>query len=297
VMQHWPGVNGKRVVITGATSGIGLAAAEALAARGAQITIVARSEARASDAARRIAAVAGSGVPVDALICDLSLQSSVRRLAAQLLERHPRIDVLVNNAGAMYATRRYSDEGIELTWALNHLAPFLLTSLLLERIKHSAPARIITTSSGAHNGAEIPFDDLRAERSYRGRGFRRYGETKLANILFTSELAHRLEGTGVTANCFHPGLVASGFNRNNGPAMRAVMTIIKPVSRSPSKGAQTLVWLADSASVADRSGGYFIDERLSTPSRQAQDPETARRLWELSVQQVSASAQSSPPLA
>ena len=200
---------------------------------------------------------------------DLSSQASVRRLAAEVLARYPRLDVLVNNAGAVYGGRQLTTDGIELTWAVNHLAPFLLTTLLLDRLKESAPARIITTASEAHQGAHIPFSDLNAERSYRSFG--RYGETKLANILFTSELARRLEGTGVTANCFHPGLVATGFNRNNGLLMDLGMTILKPVSRSPQKGADTLVWLATSPDVAKVSGGYFIDQQQRPPSPEAED--------------------------
>src|SRR5262245_36020875 len=177
------------------------------------------------------------------------------RLAADVLARYPKLDVLVNNAGAMYGTRQLTKDGIELTWAVNHLAPFLLSKLLLHRLKESAPARIITTASQAHQGAHIPFDDLNAERSYRDFG--RYCETKLANILFTTELARRLDGTGVTANCFHPGLVATGFNRSNGLLMDLGMTILRPVSRSPEKGAETLVWLATSPDVANVSGVYF----------------------------------------
>ena len=157
------------------------------------------------------------------------MQASVRKLAAEVLARYPKLDVLVNNAGAMYGTRQLTKDGIELTWAVNHLAPFLLSKLLLHRLKESAPARIITTASQAHQGAHIPFDDLNAERSYRGFG--RYCQTKLANILFTTELARRLDGTGVTANCFHPGLVATGFNRNNGLLTDLGMTILRPVSR------------------------------------------------------------------
>ena len=222
-MAEWLGVAGKRVVITGATSGIGLAAAEALAALGARLTIVARNEAKASHAAARIQA-AGRGATADVLLADLASQASVRRLGAEVLDRYPSVDVLVNNAGAVYSRRRLTEDGVELTWAVNHLAPFLLTSLLLDRLTHSAPARIVTTASDAHKGAHIPFDDLNAERAYRG--FRRYGETKLANILFTAELARRLEGTGVTATCFHPGVVASGFNRNNGPLMGAAVLIV-----------------------------------------------------------------------
>jgi NAD(P)-dependent dehydrogenase (short-subunit alcohol dehydrogenase family) len=191
-MAEWLGVAGKRVIITGATSGIGLAAAQALAALGAELTIVARNEAKASHAAARIQA-AGKGATVDVLLADLASQASVRRLAAKVLDRYRRVDVLVNNAGAVYSRRRLTEDGVELTWAVNHLAPFLLTTLL-DRLTHSTPARIVTTASDAHKGAHIPFDDLDAERAYRG--FRRYSETKLANILFTAELARRLEALG-----------------------------------------------------------------------------------------------------
>jgi NAD(P)-dependent dehydrogenase (short-subunit alcohol dehydrogenase family) len=227
---------------------------------------------------------------VATFIADLSSQASVRRLAAEVLARCPKLDVLVNNAGAMYGTRQLTKDGIELTWAVNHLAPFLLSKLLLHRLKESAPARIITTASQAHQGAHIPFDNLNAERSYRGFG--RYCETKLANILFTTELARRLDGTGVTANCFHPGLVATGFNRNNGLLMGLGMTILRPVSRSPEKGAETLVWLATSPDVANVSGVYFFDQEQRLPSSEAQDRGTARRLWEISEWQCAVSGRS-----
>ena len=223
-------------------------------------------------------------------VSDLSSQASVRRLAAEVLARYPRLDVLVNNAGAVYGGRQLTTDGIELTWAVNHLAPFLLTTLLLDRLKESAPARIITTASEAHQRAHIPFSDLNAERSYRSFG--RYGETKLANILFTAELARRLEGTGVTANCFHPGLVATGFNRSNGLLMDLGMMILKPVSRSPQKGADTLVWLATSPDVANMSGAYFFDRQQRPPSAKAQDTEIARRLWEISERQCAVSGRS-----
>ncbi len=195
--------------------------------------------------------------------------------------------MLINNAGAMYSTRQLTVDGLELTWALNHLAPFLLTSLLLGRLKESAPARIITTASDAHQGAYIPFEDLQAERSYRG--YRRYGETKLANILFTSELARRLAGSGVTANCFHPGLVATGFNRNNGLFMNLAMTIVHPMSRMPEKGAETLVWLATSPQLDGVSGSYFFDMKAKAPSLAAEDRETARKLWDVSEKQCAGS--------
>jgi NAD(P)-dependent dehydrogenase (short-subunit alcohol dehydrogenase family) len=278
-------VSGKRVLITGATNGIGLAAAEELARRGASLAIVARDDVKAAEAVRRIEAV-GNEV-VDVLKADLTSQASVRALAAEALERYARIDVLVNNAGAIFEKRQLSEDGVELTWALNHLAPFLLTELLLDRLKASAPARVITTTSDAHKGAEIPWDDLNAEQSWGGRGFKRYGQTKLANILFTAELARRLEGSGVTANCFHPGLVATGFNRNNSGLMRVAMTVVKPFSRSAEKGAETLVWLADSDEAATENGGYFVDCKRAQPEPPARDMDSARRLWEVSEQQLS----------
>ena len=279
-------VAGRRVVITGATNGIGLAAAEALAQRGANLTLVARSEARAAEAAARVQAAGGGAAPADVMIADLSSQAEVRRLAAGLLERYRRIDVLVNNAGALFTTRRLTAEGIEATWALIHLAPFLLTNLLLDRLKQNPPARIITTSSDAHRRAQIPFDDLNAERSYPRRGFSRYGETKLANVLFTAQLARFLEGSGVTANCFHPGMVATGFGRGNGRLWNLALATVRPFSRSPEKGAETLVWLVDSPDVAEENGGYFFDMRRAIPTPAAQDMDAARRLWDVSEEQT-----------
>jgi len=281
--QEWSGVAGRRVLLTGATGGIGLAAAEALAARGARLAIVARSAERAGEALTRIRRAAAE-VEVDVFLADLSSQAAVRALAAEVLERCATLEVLVNNAGAVYRSRQLSVDGIELTWAVNHLAPFLLTNLLLERLRASAPARIVTTSSLAHRGAQLPFGDVDAERSYRG--WRRYGETKLANIAFTAELARRLEGSGVTANCFHPGLVASGFNRNNGRVMRAAMGALRPLSRSPEHGARTLVWLADAPEASGEQGGYFVDERRKAPSAAARDMVTAGMLWALSERQT-----------
>jgi len=276
-------LRGRQVLITGATNGIGLAAAEALAARGANVAMVGRAESRTKAAKALVEAGAAPGVVVSTHLADLSSQAAVRKLAAEVVARYGKLDVLVNNAGAMYTTRQVSVDGIELTWAVNHLAPFLFTKLLLDRLKASPPARIITTASGAHLGATIPFDDLNAERSYRGFG--RYKETKLANILFTSELARRLEGSNVTAHSFHPGFVASGFNRNNGLLMDMAMLLLRPMSRNVQKGAETLVWLVTSPDVVRSNGRYYVDMQARLPSPEAQDIATARRLWEISEAQ------------
>lgn len=282
-MVAWNGAAGRRVVITGGTSGIGLAAAEALAGLGARVTIVARSEERAAGALEQIRSTA-EGADVETAFADLTHLASVRGLAAELSGRYPVIDVLVNNAGAMFRTRTLTADGFETTWALNHLAPFLLTNLLLDGLKQHPPARVITTASDAHRRESLPFDDLNAERSYRAFG--RYGQTKLANIAFTVELGRRLAGSGVAAYCFHPGLVATGFNRNNARRDRLAMSLIKPFCRTPAQGAATLVWLADTDEVPGDSGGYFTDRHQILPNAQGQDPALARRLWDISAQQV-----------
>lgn len=275
-----------RVVITGASSGIGLAAATALATGGAAVTMVGHDRAKSESALAQVSEQAPDAA-VDLLVADLSSQAEVARLAAVLLDRAragERIDVLVNNAGAVFAHRRLTADGIEATWALNHLAPFLLTNLLADHLKQHPPARIVTTSSDAHRRERLPFDDLNAERRYRG--FRRYGQTKLANIAFTFELARRLEGSRVTANCFNPGLVATGFNRNNGRRATWMMNMVKPLSSNPEKGADTLVWLATSPEAAAENGGYFFDRKRAVPNAEAQDPQAWQRLWEVSRTQT-----------
>ncbi len=292
------GVAGKQVVLTGGTNGIGLAAAEALAARGANVALVARDRDRGEAAAAR-ARAGGSGGVVDVVVADLSSQADVRRLAAEIGSRYDRVDILVNNAGAIFSSRKLTVDGIEQTWAVNHLAPFLLTTLLAEELRLAAPARVITTASDAAKNAQIPFDDLDGVAAYgrgmgAGRGFRRYGQTKLANIVFTEELARRLQGSGVTAYSFHPGTVATNFNHNNGALMGLAMAVIKPFSRSPAKGAETLVWLAEVPAPALESGGFYFDQKkVPVPAGAAVDGVGAR-LWDVSEKQVNGSAASAP---
>ncbi|MGQ7887215.1 SDR family oxidoreductase [Paenibacillus sp. WC2504] len=283
-------VSGKYVLITGATSGIGLAAAKELAVRGADLGIVARSQVKANETVEQIQKLTGGQTKVDVFLADLTDQLSIRSAASEILTRCPRIDVLVNNAGAMFVKRILTRDGIEKTWAVNHLAPFLLTTLLLDRLKMSGQARIITTSSHGHKMAKtgIVFDDLTAEKRYSfpqvllgGANFR-YGETKLANILFTTELARLLEGTGVVANCFDPGLVTTNFNQDNGLLARMTMAVMKRFSRPVEKGAETLVWLADSNDISGESGKYYMDMKAAIPSAAALSGEIAQKLWEVS---------------
>ncbi|NIK77283.1 NAD(P)-dependent dehydrogenase (short-subunit alcohol dehydrogenase family) [Paenibacillus castaneae] len=287
-------VKGKYVIITGVTSGIGLAAAKELAIRGANLGIVARNQSKANEVAAQLKAIAGHNITVDIFVADMSSQQSIRLAAADILGRWPKIDILINNAGAMFVTRELTVDDIENTWAVNHLAPFLLTKLLLERLMENEHARIITTASHGHKMAKkgIRFDDLSAEGFYNfpqslmgGANFR-YGETKLANIMFTAELGRRLEGTGITASCFDPGLVATNFNQDNGWLARLTMAVMKWFSRTPEKGAETLVWLADCDEMAVSNGSYYKDMQSISPSEAAQNKDSARRLWEVSEAQI-----------
>ena len=272
-------MGGKTVLITGGTSGIGKAAAVALAAMGANVVIVGRNQERGEAAVEEIRA-RSHNEPVELLLADLSVQSEVRGLAQEFQARHDRIDVLVNNAGLVQSKRTESLDGIETTLAINHLAPFLLTNLLLERLEESAPSRVITVSSEAQRWGTMDFEDLQSRRKYRG--FPVYGMTKLANIMFTYELAERLSGTGVSANCLHPGSVGTNFGQNNKGPMALFFRTFKPFMRSPEKGADTLVWLASSPEVDGVSGKYFSDRKEIEAKSVAYDRAARRRLWEIS---------------
>src|SRR5215204_6047846 len=270
-------MGGKTVLITGGTSGIGKATAVALAAMGANVVVVGRNSERGEAALEEIRAQ-GHSESVELMLADLSVQSEVRGLAEEFLERHDRLDVLVNNAGLVQSKRTETPDGIETTLTINHLAPFLLTNLLLEVLKESAPSRIVTVSSEARRGAKIDFGDLQSVRRYRGFGV--YGMTKLANILFTYELAERLRGTGVTANCVHPGPVNTNFGMNNRGLMVLLFRAFKPFMRTPEKGADTLIYLASSPEVEGTSGRYFSDRKVISTFEEPHDMHTQKRLWE-----------------
>ncbi len=273
----------KICVITGATDGIGKEAAYSLARQGARLLIHGRDPDKGARALAQIKARSGNP-QIEFLQADFGSLADVRRLAAALMERTPHIDVLINNAGAMFVNRAVSKDGYELTFAVNHLAPFLLTHLLLDTLKSGSQVRIVTTASQAHRGAALDFDDLQAVRKYSAMGA--YGRSKLANILFTRALAQRLEGSSVTATCLHPGFVRTSIVRNMGVIPRSVFGLMSPFIRSPQKGAQTLVYLATSGAVQGASGGYYFDCQLTHPSPAAQDDAVAERLWQVSAKLV-----------
>jgi NAD(P)-dependent dehydrogenase (short-subunit alcohol dehydrogenase family) len=266
-------------LITGATDGIGKEAACALAQQGARLLIQGRDPDKGVRAVAELKLRSGS-TAIEFLQCDFSSLADVRRLAAAVLERTAQIDILINNAGSIFAQRALSKDGYELTFAVNHLAPFLLTNLLLSTLKRSAPARIVTTSSVAHRGATLNFDDLQAAGKYSPMGA--YGRSKLANILFTRALAKRLEGTAVTANCLHPGLVRTNIARDMPAVGRALFNLFARFARSPERGAQTIVYLASAPQVEGASGGYYVDCRVMPISPAAQDDDAAERLWRVS---------------
>ena len=271
-------MHGKTIVITGATSGIGAVAARRLAEQGARIVIVARDRNRAQETLRELHA-ANAAQAHAAFYADLSRLGEMKRVAAQIAAAEPKIDVLMNNAGLIASRNRRTEDGLELMFATNHMSYFVLTLLLMERLRAAGGARIVCTASEAHRRARLDFDHLQEQKGATG-----YGTTKLCNILFTRELARRLEGTGITANCLHPGFVATRFGDDAGGLLRAGIAIAKRLfALPPQEGAATMVYLAGSADVAGRSGGYYERCAPAEPSRQARSDTDARRLWELSA--------------
>ena len=271
----------KTVIITGANSGIGLEAAVGIAKQGADVVMACRNASKAETARADVAARSGGNVSVMSL--DLSSFASIRDFAKAALDRFSHIDVLLNNAGLVVRKREETVEGFEQTFGVNHLGHFLLTSLLLERMQSTAGARIITVASDAHKfaGKGLDFDDLQSTKRYRP--FQVYGKSKLANILFTRELARRIEGTGVTANCLHPGFVASNFGRNDGIGNIA-MIAGRPFAISAERGALTSIFLATDPSVAETSGKYFYKCAVREPNANGRNDAVAQRLWAVSEQ-------------
>jgi retinol dehydrogenase 14 len=284
VHDHTDSMAGKTVLVTGGTGGIGKATALGLATLGARVAITGRDRARAQAAAADIRTATGNDA-VDAYAADLSAQAEVRRLAAEVLATYPRLDVLVNNVGGYWAHRHVTCDGLEHTFALNHLAPFLLTNLLWDRLLASAPARVITVSSGAQAMGRIDFDDLQGERNWSGQ--RAYNQSKLANVMFTYELARRLEGTGVTATVLHPGVVRTAFGAED-PAgwQRLFLPLVRPWLKSPAQGAETPIYLASSPEVAGVTGRYFANRKPKTSNRASYDTEAQARLWRVSADLV-----------
>jgi retinol dehydrogenase 14 len=284
MMDAAASMTGKTVLVTGGTGGIGKAAATALALMGARVGITGRDRERAALAAAEISLVS-SNPAVDVFVADMSSQAEVRRLADQVLAAYPRLDVLLNNVGGFWAHRHVTADGLERTFALNHLAPFLLTSLLLERLKTSAPARVVTVSSGAQSMGRIDFDDLMGEGTYSGQ--RAYNQSKLANVMFTYELAKLLQGTGVTATVLHPGVTSTGFGaedtaRGWGP----IIAVMRPFMKKPEQGAETSVFLASSPEAEGLTGQYFAGRTPKESHKASYDKAITARLWQVSADLV-----------
>lgn len=276
-----PNLSGKTVLITGATNGIGKQTAEAMAQTGATLVIVGRDPTKTENLVESLRNAHGA-CEVHGLIADLSLQADVRKLAEEFNAKFTRLDILINNAGALFTTRETTADGFERTWALNHLNYFLLTTLLKDVLLASNPTRIINVASDAHKPAFMRWEDLQFATTGFGAGWPAYCQSKLANILFTKELSRRLDGTGVVTNCLHPGFVNTGFARNNGFWAKAMMTVTRPFQRNADKGAETVIWAAVSEKAAALRGEYLQDCEVRKPTRAARDEESAKRLWQLS---------------
>jgi len=278
-------LEGKIILITGGTNGIGKVTALELAKKGAAVVIVGRNPEKTGLVVQSIKDQSNNSA-VDGLIADLSSISEVRNLANAFRQKYPHLHVLINNAGGIFASRQVSVDGFEYTFALNHLAYFTLTNLLLNMLIADAPSRIISISSNAHVGASLDFSDLQNERRYGVGGYRAYGQSKLANLLFTYELARRLSGTGVTVNAVHPGAVATGFGMNNNGAMKMGMSIFHQFSLTPEQGADTIIFLASSPEVEGITGKYWNNRKTIASSTQSNDAEAQKRLWVVSAQMV-----------
>ena len=275
-------MQGKTVVVTGGTSGIGEVAAVRLAEQGARIVLIARDPKRAEVTMGMLRTANASSVH-NVHYGDLSAIADARRVAGEVAAAEAKIDVLVNNAGAVFLARKTSSDGLEMTFATNHMNYFVVTNVLLDRLKATPGARIVCTASDAHKSGRLDFDDLQSEKSYSS--FRAYGTSKLCNILFTRELARRLDGTGVTANCLHPGFVGTRFGQNNATNtfMKLLARTIMTFGISPEEGAKTIIHLASSPDVATISGEYFYKCKVAEPTLAAQDDDAAKRLWDVSA--------------
>ena len=276
-------MQGKTILISGATNGIGKQSALELAKMGAQIVIIGRNKAKTEETLREIQSSSGNK-DVHALIADLSSMAEVRRVADDFKKQYARLDVLLNNVGGFFSERQESVDGYEMTFALNHLSYFLLTHLLLDRLKANAPSRIVSVSSEAHMMSPLNFDDLQSKQSYGMAGFRPYGQSKLMNVMFTYELARRLAGTGVTANALHPGAVNTGFGKNNRGLMNIAMKIFTFFAIKVEDGAKTSVYLASSPEVEGVTGKYFDKCKQKQSSQVSYDEAAQKRLWEISEQ-------------
>ena len=278
-----PDLSGKQLLVTGATEGIGKAAALAFAEQGASVAIVGRSPEKTHRTVELLRTAARPEARIEFYLGDLSRLGEVRRIAGEFLSTHSQLDVLVNNAGAVFRRNQPSADGLEMTFALNHLSPFLLTRLLSEVLRRTPGSRVITTSSNAHAMGKLDLATVARREGKRSAGFAAYGDSKLANVLFTRELARRLGPDGVTVACFHPGYVHSGFAQNNGGFLAALLRRVSPlIARTPQKGAETLVWLASTKDVEPLQGGYYVDRKRVTPAKRGRDDALAGKLWELS---------------
>ena len=283
-----PSMKNKICMVTGATSGIGEETAQALAQMGATVIVVGRDPERGAAALERIRSASGSAA-VELMLADLSSQQGIRQLAQQLKNKYQRLHVLINNAGALFTKRQQSVDGIEMTFSLNHLNYFLLTNLLLDTLKASAPARIVNVSALAHQFARrVNFDDLQGQRKYSGWGA--YGRSKLCNLLFTYQLARRLDGIGVTANALHPGVVATNFGMSGGGLMPLFNRLMSIAMLRPEQGAQTSIFLVTSPEVEGISGKYFVNQKAVRSSKASYDQSAADRLWQVSAAMTGLSA-------